>query len=281
MNRSVHSEKMTLPTNFHPSKRLGQNFLKDFNILNKILRSISLSKEDIVLEIGAGKGILTKAIANQAKKVIAVEVDRRLCNFLADELRDYDNISLINHDILEFNLKDYLKNQKIKKKIIIVGNIPYSITSSIIDYIFKNTSLVESIYLMVQKEVAERIVAKPNSKEYSSLSCFAQYYSKPRRLFLIKSTCFWPQPEVNSYFIELIPIKKSAIPKELRPKDERLLFQVIRACFNQRRKTILNCLARILYKDRAKKILISLGISENSRAENISLNEFIKISNCL
>ena len=268
-------------SNFHPSKKLGQNFLKDLNILNKILKSLSLTKEDIVLEIGAGKGILTKAIANHAKKVIAVEVDRRLCEFLEGELKDRDNISLIKKDILEFDLGDYLKKQELNKKIIIVGNIPYSITSSIIDYVFKNIDIVDSIYLMVQKEVAERIVAKPNTKEYSSLSCFTQYYAEPRMLFLIKRTCFWPVPEVNSYFIELSPIKRDAMPEALRPNDERLLFRMIRTCFNQRRKTMLNGLSRISNKDKAKKTLISLGISENARAENISLREFIALSNKL
>lgn len=268
-----------LALNFHSKKRFGQNFLIDRNILSKILRFISLSKDDIVLEIGPGKGILTEELSTQAAKVIAVELDKDLYSYLQMELKDISNIDLVKGDILEFDLRGFLKKTKVKDKIRIVGNIPYSITTPILEYIFSNIDLIDGAYIMVQKEFALRLVAKPNTKDYSSISCFAQFFTEPALLFTVKRTCFKPNPKVDSCFVRLLPRQPNFWPVGLRPKDKELLFKVIRNAFNQRRKNILNSLSYLLNKDAVAGVLAKLSLDNNLRAENLSLEDYIRISN--
>ncbi|MDD5618521.1 MAG: 16S rRNA (adenine(1518)-N(6)/adenine(1519)-N(6))-dimethyltransferase RsmA [Candidatus Omnitrophica bacterium] len=268
-----------LSLNFHSKKRFGQNFLIDKNILSKILDFASLSKDDVVLEIGPGKGTLTRELASRAAKVIAVELDKDLCQFLKADLKDFTNVDLVNSDILEFDLRSYLKNTSAGSKIKIAGNIPYSITTPILEYIFSNMDLIGSVYIMVQKEFALRLVARPNTKDYSSISCFAQFHSQPKMLFTVKRTCFKPQPKVDSCFIELLPKPLALRPSDIRPKDKDLLFKVIRAAFNQRRKNILNSLSSLCDKNSISKALKELNLDINLRAENISLEDYIRISN--
>lgn len=262
------------PSDFHPKKRFGQNFLKDKNIINKILNTTSLSSEDVVLEIGSGKGILTKGLAQKAKQVIAVELDRNLYEALRQQILDVSNLDLINIDILELNLKSLLEQRRIKSKIKVVANIPYSITTPILEYIFENINLFSDIYLMVQREFALRLVAQPNTKSYSSLSCFTQFHTDIKLLFSVKRTCFRPQPRVDSYFINLKPKKLDFWPIT----DKQLLFRIIRTAFNQRRKNILNSLATIADKKKISQILTQLNIDWQLRAENLSIQDYIKIT---
>ena len=268
-----------LPLDFRPQKKKGQNFLIDRNIVNKIIKATSPTKRDIVLEIGPGQGILIGYLANQAKRVIAVELDKKLYHYLQSTLKNVNNINLINGDILKFNIADFSKKEKFKQKITLIGNIPYSITTPILEYIFKNITFFGSVFLMVQKEFALRLTAKPNTKDYSSISCFAQFYVNPKLLFSVKRTCFKPKPKVDSCFIQLVPRKADFWQDELKPKDEELLFKVIQTAFNQRRKTISNSLSPILDKGKLADIFSKLKIKPNSRAENLSIQEFIKISN--
>ena len=268
-----------LSPSFHSKKRLGQNFLIDKNIITKILKATSLTKEDVILEIGSGHGVLTKELAEKVERVIAVELDKKLCDYLKSYLKDISNVDLINKDILKFNLLTFLRKLGIKRKINIVGNIPYSITTPIIEYIFKNIDLLNNIYLMVQREFALRLIAKPNTKDYSSISCFAQFHTNPTLLFSVKRTCFRPKPKVDSCFIRLEPRLLDFWSKDLKPKKIELLFRIIRAAFNQRRKNILNSLVSILEKEELRKILVKLKIDCRLRAENLSIQDYIRISN--
>ncbi|MFC1708894.1 16S rRNA (adenine(1518)-N(6)/adenine(1519)-N(6))-dimethyltransferase RsmA [Candidatus Omnitrophota bacterium] len=267
------------PLVFHPRKRRGQSFLIDKNIINKIIKAVSLTNNDIVLEIGSGKGELTKELGARAKKVIGIELDRRLFAHLETLFRDFDNVILINKDILKFDIPAYIKMNKIKQKLTLVGNIPYNITTPILEYVFENIYLLNNVYLMVQKEFASRLIAKPHSKDYSSFTCFTQFHVSPKLLFSVNKACFKPQPKVDSCFIKLEPKADGFWNNELKPKDKKLLFKVVQTAFNQRRKTILNSLSAVLDKDKIALILQKLNIDKRKRAENLSLEDFIKISN--
>jgi 16S rRNA (adenine1518-N6/adenine1519-N6)-dimethyltransferase len=268
-----------LLSGFRPRKNKGQNFLTDKNIVRKILGSISLTNESVVLEIGPGYGILTERLASCAEKILAVELDKNLFGYLRDSLKTYTNIELINSDILKFNIAEFIRTNSIKRKITLVGNIPYNITTPILEYVFENMDLFNSAYLMVQKEVALRLKAKPNTKDYSSLSCFAQFHSNLSVLFQVKRTCFKPVPKVDSCFIKIEPKRMDSELGSLVPKDKALLFRIIRTAFGKRRKNILNSLSTILEKKKLESVLSKLRISHNSRAENLSVQDFIRISN--
>jgi 16S rRNA (adenine1518-N6/adenine1519-N6)-dimethyltransferase len=267
------------PSEFRPQKRKGQNFLIDKNIVCKILRTVSITDRDVVLEIGPGKGILTKELASHAEKVIGVELDKKLYAYLLESLKDLDNTTLINQDILKFDVSQFRQKNKIKSKLTLVGNIPYNITTPILEYIFQNIQLWQNVYLMVQREFARRLIAGPNTKDYSSVSCFTQFHVNPKVMFLVKKTCFRPQPKVDSCFISLEPKGSNYWRNDLCPKDKNLLFKTIQTAFNQRRKIILNSLSTMVNKDKLSKILYILNIDQNVRAENLSLQDFIKIIN--
>jgi len=251
--------------NIHPSKRLGQNFLIDQNIKNKIVESIKISREDEVLEIGPGLGALTEDLCKKAKKVIAVEKDKRLYAFLLDNAY----IDLINNDILKYEFKD------ISSKLIIVGNLPYSISSPILSKLIDNRTYVRSIYVTVQIEFGERLVALPGTKDYSSLSCYAQFYGEPKILFKIPRGAFFPVPKVDSCFLKI------GMEKQIDSSiDQRLLFKIIRSSFEKRRKTILNSLASsgiFKSKEKAFASLEKARISPDRRPETISLEEFTRL----
>ena len=266
-------------SNFRPKKRLGQSFLINQNISQKIIAASGLARNDIILEIGPGKGILTKELARRVSRVVAVEVDKRLYADLLKTLKDCVNVSLLKQDILKFDLKGYLKQESIINKIKIVANIPYSITTLILEYVFDNIDVLDSVYLMVQKEFAQRIVAKAGTKDYSSLSCFAQFHTFAKILFTVKRNCFWPQPKVDSCFIELKARSPESWIEDLRPKDEKLLFKLITGAFCYRRKTILNSLAYIIDKEKIAQILANLKIDPHLRPENLSIEQYIRISN--
>lgn len=256
-----------------PKKRLGQNFLVDQNIQRKIVASCQLGPSDIVLEIGAGRGELTQAIAKEVKKVYAVEVDVFLCDILEENLEKHPNVEIIRKDMLKVNLKNILK--KSAKKIKVVGNIPYYITSPIIDHLLKFKDKIEVIYLSVQKEFARRMVAQAGSKDFGSFSCFVQYYTCPKIIFSISKTCFWPAPKVDSSFLRL-DINKNL---SLGLRKEKLLFQVIRKAFNQRRKILKNSLKGLISSERLVDFFKKYKINPHIRPEDLTLQDFTNLIN--
>lgn len=257
--------------NIRPSKRLGQNFLIDQNTRKRIIDAARLCREDTVLEIGPGLGALTEEVCKRAKRVIAIEKDRRLYNFLLENVSS-SNLELIHGDILRYN---FSKVSKIK----IIGNLPYYISSPILAYLLKNRSSIDSIFVTLQKEFAERLVAGAGNKTYGAISCFAQFYTKPNFLFVVKKTVFYPVPQVDSSFLE-IGIRDGG----LYLTDEEKMFKIIKASFEKRRKTILNSLySGGVFSSREEAIdkLERSGISHTRRPETISLKEFANLANVI
>lgn len=258
---------------FIPKKRLGQHFLFDKNILNKIVSALELNKNDTVLEIGAGLGSLTSLLVEYVKKLIALEIDREATVLLCDKFSQERNIEIINQNFLKYTISRKFIKQKIK----VVGNIPFYITSAIIEHLFNFRDRINYIFITVQKEVAERIVALPSSSNYSAFSCFVQYYTKPKVLFNIKRSCFWPKPEVDSAFLRLEILKNPLF----KVKDERLFFKIVRCAFGQRRKTFVNALTPISRKEDTLLAIKDLSLEPNIRVENLSLKELSLICNRL
>lgn len=257
-----------------PLKRFGQNFLHDKNIILKILDAVGVSKKDSVLEIGPGRGALTFALAAKAFKFCAVEVDRALARDLSGRLSGVENAEIVLGDILDFNLSRYARKNKIKK-LKVVGNLPYYITTPILEYLFKNIRYIDDIFITVQKEVAERMVAHPGSKNYGSLSCFISYYCQPRILFKIKRGSFWPAPKVESAFLHLRALGNC---DRLFPvKSESLFFECIRKSFSQRRKKLLTSLSGLLEKNKLST-LPCFDMLE-MRPEELSLEDFAVVAN--
>lgn len=256
-----------------PKKRLGQNFLTDKNVLKKIIHACACKADDAVLEVGAGTGELTSLLAGQVRRVYALEIDASLCELLRARFKGQDAVRVIHADILKFDLRSIQENRL--KKITVVGNIPYYITTPILERIFSFRDSVETAFFTVQKEFAERVVAPPGSKVYGSLSCFAQYHGKPEILFTIKRRSFFPAPGVDSAFLRL-DIHSGPGP---HVRDEALLFKVIRASFNQRRKTMKNSLRGIVEPTRLEQFFDAYHIEKNTRPEDLSLKDFINLSN--
>lgn len=257
------------------SKALGQNFLIDGNIVRKIADGAEISKEDIVLEIGPGIGTLTEELAMRAKKVYCVEKDARLIPILEDTLSDFDNVEFIESDILKFDWEEFFKKQGEEAEIKVVANLPYYITTPIIESILKRAEKVKSITVMVQKEVAERMEATEKDSNYGSLSLFIRYYSEAKIIAKVPNQVFMPKPDVDSAVIHLT----------IRPLhyegDEDFLFGLIRSGFVKRRKTIMNSLTKGFVqvgKADLKEVLNELSISEKSRAENLSMEDFMNIA---
>jgi 16S rRNA (adenine1518-N6/adenine1519-N6)-dimethyltransferase len=256
-----------------PKKSLGQNFLVDKNIQRKIIAGMELKPSDIILEIGAGRGELTQALAEKVKKVYAVEIDPNLCGVLKDDFEKYSNLRVINQDILKFDIRKHF--DKIPGKIKIVGNIPYYISSPIIENLIEFRVKIDTVFITVQKEFAQRVTASCGSKDYGSFSCFVQYYTEPKILFHIKKSSFFPSPKVDSSFLKLKMRNKT--PFVLRNK--RLFFEIIRAAFNQRRKTLRNSLKGILDEEKLSLYFIKFGIDSNTRPEDLSLKDFANLAN--
>ncbi|NLJ97556.1 MAG: 16S rRNA (adenine(1518)-N(6)/adenine(1519)-N(6))-dimethyltransferase RsmA [Clostridiales bacterium] len=262
-------------------KKFGQNFLIDNHVLEKIIKAADITKEDFVLEIGPGIGTLTQYLCESAGKVAAVEIDKKLIPILEETLSDYDNVTIINDDILKFDIHSLIRVSNEGRPIKIVANLPYYITTPIIMDLFERHIPLINITIMIQKEVADRIQAKPGSKEYGALSLAVQYYSKPYLAANVPPNCFMPRPKVGSAVINLTPYTKPLYHVE----DEKLLFSLIRASFNQRRKTLVNGIYNYeglsFSKEDIIEALESLEISKDIRGEALSLEEFIKISNYL
>ncbi len=260
-----------------PKKSLGQNFLIDKNIQKKIIASCSFTPQDIVLEIGSGKGDLTAQLAPRVKQVYALEIDPRLDLLLGQALSSYPNTQLIKADILAFDLADFLRAERVNQKIKIIGNIPYYISTPIIERLIRYRQTISSAFITVQKEFGRRMRATAGSKEYSSFSCFVQYYAESEILFEIKKNSFKPVPNVDSCFICLNFRRQP--PVEVR--DEENFFKLIRTAFNQRRKTLRNSLSGLTSQIQLKNFLEASGIDLNVRPEELTLLQFASLENYL
>ncbi len=262
-------------------KKYGQNFLIDGNILDKIIQASELTKEDGVLEIGPGIGTMTQELARAAGKVVSVEIDKMLLPILAETLKEYENVTVINEDILKVDLKQLAEEQFENRPISVTANLPYYITTPIIMNLFESGIPLKSITIMVQKEVADRMQAGPGSKDYGALSLAVQYYAKPEIVTYVSAGCFMPKPKVGSAVIQL---KKYEIPP-VKVQDEAFLFQVIRGAFHQRRKTLVNGLTNYFSgkytKEQVQTVLLELGLPLTIRGEALTLDQFAKLSDRL
>ena len=267
--------------NFNFQKKFGQNFLIDTHVLEKIIEESGITKDDFVLEIGPGIGTMTQYLCENAREVAAVEIDKNLIPILADTLSAYDNVEVINDDILNVDINKLAEEKNGGKPIKVVANLPYYITTPIIMGLFESHVPIDSITIMVQKEVADRMQEGPGSKEYGALSLAVQYYAKPEIVVNVPPSCFMPQPKVGSAVIRLT--RHSEPPVTV--KSEKLLFQVIRASFNQRRKTLANGLANYgafgLPKEELQACIEELGVPVNIRGETLSLEQFAQLSNII
>ena len=260
-------------------KKFGQNFLIDPHVLDKIIGAAGVTKEDMVLEIGPGIGTMTQYLAEAAREVVAVEIDNNLIPILKETLAEYDNVTVINEDILKVDIKKLAEEHNGGRPIKVVANLPYYITTPIIMGLFESHVPIDSITIMVQKEVAERMQEGPGSKEYGALSLAVQYYARPEIVANVPPNCFMPRPNVGSAVIRLTRHEKPPVEVE----DEKLMFRIIRASFNQRRKTLANGLNNSpeihLPKEVIQESIVSLGVPENIRGEALSLEQFAELSN--
>lgn len=267
--------------NFSFQKKFGQNFLIDTHVLDKIIRAAGITKDDMVLEIGPGIGTMTQYLAEAASKVTAVEIDKNLIPILEDTLNEYDNVTIINEDVLKLDIRRLADDENQGRPIKVVANLPYYITTPIIMGLFENHVPMESITVMVQKEVADRMQTGPGSKDYGALSLAVQYYAEPYIVANVPPNCFMPRPRVGSAVIRLTCHKQP--PVEV--KDEKLMFDIIRASFNQRRKTLANGLKnsdKLKYsREEIEEAIQSLGKGASVRGEALTLEEFAALSNRL
>ena len=265
--------------NFNFQKKFGQNFLIDTHVLDKIIDASGVTEDDFVLEIGPGIGTMTQYLCERAREVVAVEIDKNLIPILSDTLKNYSNVTVINEDILKLDICKLAEEKNQGKPIKVVANLPYYITTPIIMGLFESHVPIDSITIMVQKEVAERMQEKPGSKEYGALSLAVQYYAKPEIVANVPPNCFMPRPNVGSAVIRLTRHEKPPVEVE----DEKLMFRIIRASFNQRRKTLANGLNNSseihLPKEVIQESIVSLGVPENIRGEALSLEQFAELSN--
>jgi 16S rRNA (adenine1518-N6/adenine1519-N6)-dimethyltransferase len=262
-------------------KKFGQNFLIDPHVLDKIVKASQVTKEDFVLEIGPGIGTMTQYLASAAREVVAVEIDKALIPILEDTLKDFENVMVINDDILKVDIRSLAEERNGGKPIKVVANLPYYITTPIIMGLFENHVPIDSITVMVQKEVADRMQVGPGTKEYGALSLAVQYYASPYIVANVPPNCFMPRPKVGSAVIRLT---RHEVPP-IQVKDEKLLFRLIRASFNQRRKTLANGLnndpALSFTKEEIQKAIADCGFPPGIRGEALSLEEFGRLSNTL
>lgn len=267
--------------NFVFQKKFGQNFLIDTHVLDKIIRAAGIGPDDCVLEIGPGIGTMTQYLACAARKVVAVEIDRALIPILEDTLEDYDNVTVINDDVLKVDVAELAKRENDGKPVKVVANLPYYITTPIIMGLFENHVPVESITVMVQKEVADRMQVGPGTKDYGALSLAVQYYARPYIVANVPPNCFMPRPKVGSAVIRLDRYEEPPV----RVDDEKLMFRIIRASFNQRRKTLSNGLKNspelAFSKEEIDAAIESLGKGPSVRGEALTLEEFAALSNIL
>ncbi len=261
--------------NFNFQKKFGQNFLIDANILENIILAAEVTNDDCVLEIGPGIGTMTQYLCENAREVVAVEIDKKLIPILQeDTLSSYNNITIINEDILKVDINAIVQEKNSGKPIKVVANLPYYITTPIIMGLFESHVPLESITIMVQKEVAERMQVGPGTKDYGALSLAVQYYAEPKIMMTVPASCFMPRPNVDSAVIKLTRHEKPPV----QVKDEKLLFDIIRAAFNQRRKTLVNSLNNAsglnLNKESVLAALEAMELPATIRGEALTLSQF-------
>lgn len=260
-------------------KKFGQNFLIDSNVLESIIRGAEITKDDFVLEIGPGIGTMTQYLCEAARQVVAVEIDKMLIPILEDTLSEYDNVEVINQDVLKVDIKSLVEEKNNGKPIKVVANLPYYITTPIIMGLFESGVPIDSITIMVQKEVADRMQTGPGSKDYGALSLAVQYYATAKVILNVSATCFMPRPNVDSAVIKLTRHKEPTV----NVADEKLMFKIIRASFNQRRKTLVNGLKNSpelsFSKEQIVKAIEKIGKPETIRGEALTLEEFAELAN--
>ena len=285
MNQKLSDPKKTIEViqkyQFAFQKRFGQNFLIDAHVLEKIVNAAGITKDDCVLEIGPGIGTMTQYLAESAGQVIAVEIDTNLLPILTDTLKDYSNVKVINQDILKVDIAKLAEEKNGGRPIKVVANLPYYITTPIIMGLFESHVPIDSITIMVQKEVADRMQVGPGTKEYGALSLAVQYYAKPEIVAIVPPNCFMPRPNVGSAVIRLTRHKE--VPVQVN--DEKLMFKIIRASFNQRRKTLANGLNNApdihLSKEVIQESIEELGVPVTIRGEALTLQQFAQLSNII
>jgi len=265
--------------NFTFQKKFGQNFLIDTHVLDKIIAAAEITKDDFVLEIGPGIGTMTQYLAQAAGKVAAVEIDKALIPILGDTLSAYDNVMIINEDVLKVDIQKLVEEENGGRPVKVVANLPYYITTPIIMGLFEKHVPIESITVMVQKEVADRMQVGPGTKDYGALSLAVQYYASPYIVANVPPNCFMPRPKVGSAVIRLTTYDNPPVEVD----DEKLMFRIIRASFNQRRKTLANGLKNAADLDIPKELIVesieSLGHGPSVRGEALTLEEFAALSN--
>lgn len=266
---------------FNFQKKFGQNFLIDTHVLDKIIAAAGITKDDFVLEIGPGIGTMTQYLCENAREVIAVEIDKALIPILQDTLGAYDNVEVINEDILKVDINKIAQEKNGGKPIKVVANLPYYITTPIIMGLFESHVPIDSITVMVQKEVADRMQVGPGTKDYGALSLAVQYYARPEIVANVPPNCFMPRPNVGSAVIRLTRHETSPVQVE----NEKLMFKIIRASFNQRRKTLANGLNNSneiqLPKEVIAQSIEELGVSPSIRGEALTLEQFAELSNII
>ena len=267
---------------FNFQKKFGQNFLIDSNILENIIDAAEITKDDCVLEIGPGIGTMTQYLCENAREVVAVEIDKKLIPILEnDTLAAYDNITIINEDILKVDINKIVQEKNDGKPIKVVANLPYYITTPIIMGLFESHVPLDSITIMVQKEVADRMQVGPGTKDYGALSLAVQYYAKPTVMLTVPASCFMPRPNVDSAVIKLTRYQDSPV----KAADERFMFDIIRASFNQRRKTLVNGLTNAsglkVTKEAVLAALEKMGLPATIRGEALILEQFAELSDLL
>ncbi len=267
--------------NFNFQKKFGQNFLIDTHVLDKIIDAAKITKEDFVLEIGPGIGTMTQYLCENAREVVAVEIDKKLIPILEDTLSEYDNVTVLNEDILKLDINKLAEEKNGGKPIKVVANLPYYITTPIIMGLFESNVPLDSITIMVQKEVADRMQVGPGTKDYGALSLAVQYYAKPEIAANVPPNCFMPRPNVGSAVITLKRYEKPPVEVE----NVKLMFRIIRASFNQRRKTLVNGLNNSpeisLPKEVIAEAIEKLGVLPSIRGEALTLEQFARLSNLI
>lgn len=266
---------------FNFQKKFGQNFLIDTHVLERIMDAAEITKEDCVVEIGPGIGTMTQYLAERAGEVVAVEIDKNLIPILKETLADYDNVTVINEDILKVDLNQIVQEKNGGKPVKVVANLPYYITTPIIMGLFENQVPLKSITIMVQKEVADRMQVGPGTKDYGALSLAVQYYAKPEIVANVPPNCFIPRPNVGSAVIKLTRYEQPPV----MVKDEKFMFSLIRASFNQRRKTLVNGLTNAqnlsVSKEKVAAVLEEMQLSPTVRGEALTLEQFARLSDLL
>ena len=264
---------------FNFQKKFGQNFLIDTHVLERIIEESGITKEDCVLEIGPGIGTMTQYLCENAREVVAVEIDKALIPILEDTLSEYDNVTVINDDILKVDVQKIVEEKNGGKPIKVVANLPYYITTPIIMGLFESHLPLKSITIMVQKEVADRMQVGPGTKDYGALSLAVQYYAKPEIVANVPPNCFMPRPNVGSAVIRLTKYEEPPVFVE----NEEFMFSLIRATFNQRRKTLVNAIGNApnlnISKEMVAEVLSEMGESATVRGETFSLEKFAEFAN--